>query len=551
MTNQPFDEPAEEVDHHPPFRMRSRSRLLLPDIAPPTRAEVRWAAEQRRIHRGERKARQQQERAERDRTRHATARVVELVPEPVETAVVDDPIAVLPTPVDDDWLIFPEVAGTTASIEPEPAPEPDELYDAEVDEPQPIEGEPDLGSLAPTLDPQPPAAFKPLALDAVDDVRPATFARLRSPHVAVPRPEWLDRGPLFDDADDAGITDLEPSLDLDFHDLDVAAPRLDEPAELVEVWAAARPAEPAPEPEFSPAPDPLSVRVLDVESDVGPDLEPRYRIGRDHWNADAAFDRAAADLAPWRPGEADARTADDAGTEDEADLGEADPPVVSHLLVVRDSRSEGLPRIAVLDGSGQAETVVLSRPPFQPADDHLPELDDYFEDHLERDVDPDDGSDDEAAAAWADLELPARVALAHLPATLAPDIEERYEPAPAVPKVWEGRPAPMFWRVLRLRHVRPNGWLRALFFEGSVALAVVLVLAGAANVWTIVVLPLVVAIIVKANDVLVGSLRRSFPSRDEVAFQARNDGAFQARNDGAFQARDDVEVEREVELVSD
>ncbi|HVT21938.1 MAG TPA: hypothetical protein VHE57_11180 [Mycobacteriales bacterium] len=70
--------------------------------------------------------------------------------------------------------------------------------------------------------------------------------------------------------------------------------------------------------------------------------------------------------------------------------------------------------------------------------------------------------------------------------------------------------APLYWRVLRLRHTRPNGWLRALYFEGSVALAVVLVLAEAASVWTIVVLPFVVAVVVKANDVLAGSLRRTY-----------------------------------------
>jgi len=115
-----------------------------------------------------------------------------------------------------------------------------------------------------------------------------------------------------------------------------------------------------------------------------------------------------------------------------------------------------------------------------------------------------------------DDDLTVDSAFAAAPATLAPDIEERYEyePAPAVPKVWHGRPAPLYWRVLRLRHIRPNGWLRALFFEGSVALSVVLVLAGLASVWTIVVLPIVVAVIVKANDVLVGNLRRSFRPPD-------------------------------------
>lgn len=84
--------------------------------------------------------------------------------------------------------------------------------------------------------------------------------------------------------------------------------------------------------------------------------------------------------------------------------------------------------------------------------------------------------------------------------------------APAVPSEVDGRPAPLYWRLLRLRYTRPNGWLRALFFEGAVAVAVVLVLAEVASVWTIVVLPFVVAVVVKANDILAGSLQRSYQS---------------------------------------
>jgi hypothetical protein len=68
---------------------------------------------------------------------------------------------------------------------------------------------------------------------------------------------------------------------------------------------------------------------------------------------------------------------------------------------------------------------------------------------------------------------------------------------------------PMYWRLLRLRYVRPNGWLRALFVEGSVGLAVVLVLAEKASIWTILALPVVVAVLVKANDLVAGALSRS------------------------------------------
>jgi hypothetical protein len=66
---------------------------------------------------------------------------------------------------------------------------------------------------------------------------------------------------------------------------------------------------------------------------------------------------------------------------------------------------------------------------------------------------------------------------------------------------------PMYWRVLRLRHVRPNGWQRAMFVEGVLALSLVLVLADVASAWTLLVLPLASALIVKAHDVIAGLLR--------------------------------------------
>ena len=64
----------------------------------------------------------------------------------------------------------------------------------------------------------------------------------------------------------------------------------------------------------------------------------------------------------------------------------------------------------------------------------------------------------------------------------------------------------MYWRVLRLKHVRPTSWQRAAFFEGSLAVAAILVLADLASSWLLPVLPLAVAAIVKSHDVLVGWL---------------------------------------------
>ena len=67
---------------------------------------------------------------------------------------------------------------------------------------------------------------------------------------------------------------------------------------------------------------------------------------------------------------------------------------------------------------------------------------------------------------------------------------------------------PMYWRLLRLRHVHPNGWQRAVFVEGVLGLSLVLVLADVASAWTLLILPLASALMVKAHDVIAGMLRR-------------------------------------------
>ena len=67
---------------------------------------------------------------------------------------------------------------------------------------------------------------------------------------------------------------------------------------------------------------------------------------------------------------------------------------------------------------------------------------------------------------------------------------------------------PLYPRLLRLQHIAPNAWQRALLGEGAIALAVLLVLADVATAWTIVVLPLAVAAVVKAHDLLAGHLDR-------------------------------------------
>jgi hypothetical protein len=77
-----------------------------------------------------------------------------------------------------------------------------------------------------------------------------------------------------------------------------------------------------------------------------------------------------------------------------------------------------------------------------------------------------------------------------------------------------GAKRPLYPRLLRLRNVHPNGWQRAALGEGALALAVVLVLADLASAWTLLALPLGVAVVVKTHDVLAGLLH---PGDDDGA----------------------------------
>lgn len=80
------------------------------------------------------------------------------------------------------------------------------------------------------------------------------------------------------------------------------------------------------------------------------------------------------------------------------------------------------------------------------------------------------------------------------------------------------RRPPLYPRLLHLRHVHPNAWQRAVLGEGAIVLAVVLVLADVASAWTLLALPVGVALVVKAHDVLAGLL-------SSPAGTAHDDGA--------------------------
>ena len=85
--------------------------------------------------------------------------------------------------------------------------------------------------------------------------------------------------------------------------------------------------------------------------------------------------------------------------------------------------------------------------------------------------------------------------------------------AAASPAPRKGAPKhPLYPRLLHLQHVHPNAWQRALLGEGALAVAVLLVLADLATAWTLLVLPVAVAVVVKAHDVLAGRLETSAPN---------------------------------------
>ena len=76
---------------------------------------------------------------------------------------------------------------------------------------------------------------------------------------------------------------------------------------------------------------------------------------------------------------------------------------------------------------------------------------------------------------------------------------------------------PFYPRLLRLRYLRLQAWQRAVLGEGAIAAALLLVAADVATAWTLLVLPLAVAVVVKLNDVVAGALYRpARPTADSL-----------------------------------
>jgi len=73
------------------------------------------------------------------------------------------------------------------------------------------------------------------------------------------------------------------------------------------------------------------------------------------------------------------------------------------------------------------------------------------------------------------------------------------------------RGTPLYHRLLRLRHYRPRPIMTAVLFEGSIVVAVLLSLAEILDWWSVLAVPVAVAVLVKFNDVVLGLPYR--PSR--------------------------------------
>ncbi len=82
---------------------------------------------------------------------------------------------------------------------------------------------------------------------------------------------------------------------------------------------------------------------------------------------------------------------------------------------------------------------------------------------------------------------------------------------------------PLYPRLLRLRSLRLRGWQRLLLSDGSLGVSVLLVLADLATAWTLLVLPLAVAAVVKLHDVAAGLLGAQTPTAPVRADRRRRE----------------------------
>jgi hypothetical protein len=105
------------------------------------------------------------------------------------------------------------------------------------------------------------------------------------------------------------------------------------------------------------------------------------------------------------------------------------------------------------------------------------------------------------------------------------------------------RDQPMYARLLRLRYLTPSGFLCFVYLEGAVALGILLALAELVSWWGVLVLPATVALMVKLNDVVAGSLTRPVAARRPATPKPLRPAAPVARVPEEF-AMDDLALSR-------
>ncbi|MFB9359337.1 hypothetical protein [Actinoplanes nipponensis] len=79
--------------------------------------------------------------------------------------------------------------------------------------------------------------------------------------------------------------------------------------------------------------------------------------------------------------------------------------------------------------------------------------------------------------------------------------------------------------MLGLQYLAPGGFLCFVFLEGAVALGILLALAELVSWWGVLVLPVMVAVMVKLNDVVAGSLIHPAPATRPAPDAAAPDAA--------------------------
>src|SRR3954469_1247559 len=89
----------------------------------------------------------------------------------------------------------------------------------------------------------------------------------------------------------------------------------------------------------------------------------------------------------------------------------------------------------------------------------------------------------------------------------------------------QARLRPLYARLLGLQYLSSSGFLCFAFFEGAIALGILLALAELVSWWGVVVLPVTVALMVKLNDVIAGALTRPAQAPPAVAARAQVVGA--------------------------